>query len=45
MKQYLVFAGITSLVLTISGCASITQGTSQTLTFNLEPKEITKSDC
>ena len=25
--------------LTITGCASITQGTSQVLTFNLEPKE------
>jgi len=24
----------------LSGCASITQGTSQVLTFNLEPKEI-----
>jgi hypothetical protein len=25
--------------LTLAGCASITQGTSQVLTFNLEPKE------
>jgi hypothetical protein len=25
--------------LTLVGCASITQGTSQVLTFNLEPKE------
>ena len=28
------------LLLIITGCASITQGTSQVLTFNLEPKEI-----
>jgi len=27
-------------VLLLTGCASITQGTSQVLTFNLEPKEI-----
>ena len=27
------------IVVIINGCASITQGTSQTLTFNLEPKE------
>jgi hypothetical protein len=40
MKKYLIFVGITPLALAISGCASITQGTSQTLTFNLEPKEI-----
>ena len=26
--------------LALTGCASITQGTSQVLTFNLEPKEI-----
>ena len=28
-------------VLVLSGCASITQGTSQTMIFNLEPKEVT----
>lgn len=28
-------------VLSLSGCASITQGTSQTMIFNLEPKEVT----
>jgi len=28
-----------SLVATISGCASITQGTTQTLIFSIEPKE------
>jgi hypothetical protein len=27
-------------LLSLAGCASITQGTSQVLTFNLEPKEI-----
>ena len=30
----------TFLVIMMASCASITQGTSQTLTFNLEPKEI-----
>lgn len=28
-------------VILLSGCASITQGTSQTIIFNLEPKETT----
>jgi hypothetical protein len=28
------------LLMSISGCASITQGTTQTLMFNLEPKEV-----
>ncbi len=28
-------------VVVLSGCASITQGTSQTMIFNLEPKEVT----
>jgi hypothetical protein len=40
MKNNLKFVIIFSTLL-INGCASITQGTSQTLTFNLEPKEIT----
>jgi hypothetical protein len=31
---------INFLLFVITGCASITQGTSQVLTFNLEPKEI-----
>ena len=31
---------INFLLFIITGCASITQGTSQVLTFNLEPKEI-----
>ena len=31
---------INFLLFLITGCASITQGTSQVLTFNLEPKEI-----
>ena len=31
---------INFLLLIFTGCASITQGTSQVLTFNLEPKEI-----
>ena len=30
-----------SLVIGLQGCASITQGTSQTILFNLEPKETT----
>lgn len=32
---FTIFAGVTFL----TGCASITQGTSQTLIFNIEPKE------
>jgi type 1 fimbria pilin len=31
---------ITTLVMMVASCASITQGTSQTLTFNLEPRDI-----
>ncbi len=34
-KCLIIFAGVTFL----TGCASITQGTSQTLIFNIEPKE------
>ena len=33
------FFAITALTLITSGCASITQGTSQVLMFNIEPKE------
>jgi hypothetical protein len=39
-KQQLAKIAITSLILALSsGCASLTQGTSQTLIFNIEPKE------
>jgi hypothetical protein len=34
------FAVIFAVAAFSTGCASITQGTSQTITFNLEPKEI-----
>lgn len=36
--RFVLLAGLVS-VLFFSGCASITQGTSQTLSFKLEPKE------
>jgi hypothetical protein len=38
MKQKVATAVF--LIFSLSGCASITQGTSQTLIFNLEPKDI-----
>ena len=38
MKQKLATAVF--LIFSLTGCASITQGTSQTLIFNLEPKDI-----
>lgn len=39
MKKILLVATIMSLPFIATGCASITQGTSQTLTFKLDPKE------
>ena len=38
MKLFLIAVPLVSLSV-LSGCASITQGTSQTIIFNLEPKE------
>ena len=38
MKPFLIAVPLVSLSV-LSGCASITQGTSQTIIFNLEPKE------
>ncbi len=38
MKLFLIAVPLVSLGV-LSGCASITQGTSQTIIFNLEPKE------
>ncbi len=37
MKKFMALFAFSSLAL--SGCASITQGTSQTLMFNVEPKD------
>ena len=40
MKNVLIMS-LGAAVVVLSGCASITQGTSQTMIFNLEPKEVT----
>ena len=40
MKNILTIS-LGAAVVVMSGCASITQGTSQTMIFNLEPKEVT----
>ena len=37
-KNLVLISGF--ILIGVSGCASITQGTSQTIVFNLEPKEI-----
>ena len=38
--NFLTKFAVVLYLFTLAGCASITQGTSQVLTFNLEPKEI-----